>query len=536
MQRRCSLVIVFTAAATFVSLAGGEDLSEKYAATLDFSRQPRGFDWTCQAKDIWRLREFSISLGEDFAIQLGASHVAFGCHKTNVLWAAILPTEPGTIVKASAGQGERVTSIWLRFHPGRVGKLFPTATVAEQGDAELIARAKQIASFKMRGSYHVGPRPAVTQRNHIIVDCETSGGSRRFYLLDTVAQTVEYVDAFRGRALQVTKPLAQGGAVEIFDRVWQAFDREYALFAIKPRVNWPKLREEFRARAERATDHRELAAIISAMLDHLQDLHVYVRVDGDYVQGYSRKRPLNANTKALQHLLGPLKPAGKDIEWARTEDGIGYISVDGLRDEELPATFEKTLQQMEGTRGLILDLRFNGGGAEPLAQPIAGCFLDRPRIYAQSQFRNGPRHTDLGPKYQREVRPSKRWYYEGPVIALQGQKTMSSAEAFVLMLAQCPHVTTMGDRTAGSSGNPRQINAGAGIVVNLPRWIAMDPDAKPFETVGVQPDVVVNAAAADFTETSDPVLSAALKQLRAAKRRADEFLQLRPEATRPSSF
>ena len=82
------------------------------------------------------------------------------------------------------------------------------------------------------------------------------------------------------------------------------------------------------------------------------------------------------------------------------------------------------------------------------------------------------------------------------------------------MLAQCPQVTTMGDRTAGSSGNPRQIRLAGEISVYLPRWIDMDPAGKPIDTVGVEPKAKLSFAPAEFTATFDPVLDAALKKLR----------------------
>jgi C-terminal processing protease CtpA/Prc len=92
---------------------------------------------------------------------------------------------------------------------------------------------------------------------------------------------------------------------------------------------------------------------------------------------------------------------------------------------------------------------------------------------------------------------------------------MSSAESFYLMFAQCPQVTTMGDRTAGSSANPRRIDAGSGITVNLPRWLDLLPNGNRLDTVGVSPDVRVEAGPGEFFNESDPVLEAALKRLRA---------------------
>jgi C-terminal processing protease CtpA/Prc len=107
--------------------------------------------------------------------------------------------------------------------------------------------------------------------------------------------------------------------------------------------------------------------------------------------------------------------------------------------------------------------------------------------------------------------------YEKPVIALTGQKTMSSAESYALMMGQCPQVTTLGDRTAGSSGCPRLLELPADITVRLPRWLDMDPKGKPLDFVGVKPEVVVETSVNDFKSNCDPVLQAALKRLLQAK-------------------
>jgi C-terminal processing protease CtpA/Prc len=71
----------------------------------------------------------------------------------------------------------------------------------------------------------------------------------------------------------------------------------------------------------------------------------------------------------------------------------------------------------------------------------------------------------------------------------------------------------MGDRTAGSSGNPRLLNLPGRITVRMPRWIDMDPEGNPIEHVGVAPDVPVETKWGDFG-SADPVLEAALSKLR----------------------
>jgi peptidase S41-like protein/tricorn protease-like protein/Big-like domain-containing protein len=536
VARTLGLVVGLVLAVTASAVA--TDLAQEYPATLDFSESQQGYAWQSGPQDVWHLKEFDYELGDGFCLRLGPSQIVFGCHESNVLWASVFPDEPGEIVAASAGKGERITSIWLRFHPARLGELFPEQAVVGQGDASLLPRARRLAAHKMHGCWHAGNLPMVPWKKSIVFDLETYEGARRYYFLDTDTGEIEYEDYFRTHPLPVAKPLDSVTALEAFDEVWEAFDRDYAMFVIKPQVDWAKLRQTYGPRAAEVSTNHELASIISEMLDHLEDLHVYVTVDGEYIPGYSRDRPLNANPKALPRLIGEITETGHDLDWGRTEDGIGYVNIHQLSDSALPGTFDELLAEMADTSGLILDLRHNGGGAEPLGCAIAGRLLDRPRVYSVSQFRDGPEHTDLTPKYERTCGPEGPWRYTGPTAVLQGRKTMSSAESFVLALAQCPQVTTLGDCTAGSSGNPRSLEAGAGIVVNLPQWIDMDPTGKPIDVVGVPPDVKVEAKSAEFAEEEDPVLVAALDHLRGLLQgegpRPEDVLIRRPGVPLPS--
>jgi carboxyl-terminal processing protease len=495
-----------------VACAEPVDLGKQYPATLDFSEQPRGLDWTCGPEDIWRLKEFSYAMGKEFAIRLGPSQVVFGRHETNVVWAVILPDEPGEIIAAKQGKGEHITSVWLRFHPARVTELFPAEIVLSQGDAGKKAPALRIAAYKMNACWQAGNLPMIPMKESLTLDLETREGKRWFISLDTMAKKIVHFSSHK--PMPESKPIDEKTALEIFDAVWNAFDHEYAMFAIKPKVDWDKLRETYRPRAAIAKNNQDLASAIAEMLNQLEDLHVYVEVDGQYIPGYNRDRPLNANPNARASLIGKIASTDNGLVWGKTGDGIGYISIDKLTDPALPEDFDEILEKMADTKGLIFDLRFNGGGSEPLGQQITGRFLDCPRVYSLSQYRSGPKHTDLTANSERTCKPEGPWHYVGPVVLLQGQKTMSSAESFALMLAQCPQVTTLGDRTAGSSGNPRRVEPGAGIVVNLPRWIDMDPAGKPIDFVGVSPQIKIEAKPDDFSGERDPVLAAALERLR----------------------
>lgn len=520
ISRRTGLVAAALVALIFCHTGPGHaksvNLAKKYKATLDYEEGAGGRDWTCGTGDVWSLKAFTYTLPGKVKIVLGPSVVVFGKQGGNVLWAVVLPDEPGRIVKAPAGEGDEVTSIFLRFHPARVGAHFPTKTVKGQGAPFRLVPARWIYQHKINAAWQHDNLPVIPYKEAVVLDCETTAGTRRFFSINEKKKSAEYVSAFQGRAVPEppSTPLRRGEAADLFEKVWKAFDREYAMFTVKPSLDWKKLKKEYAPLARKAGTGFEAAAVIAALLAHLEDLHVHVTVEGHHLWCFSRFRPLNASWKATKKIVGTIREKGKLLAWGKTKNNFGYISVWGLNDPALPDAFDSTLEELKNTKGLILDLRFNGGGSETLALKMAGRFVDKKRIYSLNQYRNGPKHKQLGSKLERTFEPCGAWRYEAPVAVLCGRKTMSSAESFVLMMAQCPQVVLIGDRTAGSSANPRRLELDGGIVVNLPRWLDMDPDGKPIDAVGVAPDILVEAASKEFSETEDPVLEKAIKQLK----------------------
>lgn len=516
IARRVCLLLLFAA----VGRAQGVDLAEKYPATLDWNENAGARDWTCDENDVWLLSSFTYAFGDQFAIELGGSIVVFGKHGTNVVWAGVFPDEPGKIVKASNGEGESIASVWLRFNPALVGDLFPAASVIGPGEANGVVWGKRLYNRKIRASWQAGDQPVIPWKHSLVIDIETEGGPRRFFMIDTRKGEAKYEPFFEKQTLPPLVSVTPEDALKAFDDVWEAFDREYPMFAIKPHVDWNALKGTYRPRMTNARTTYEAAAVIAEMLAHLEDLHVFVKAGEEFLPGYTRERPFNMNTQAVRPNFPDIQDNRQQLAWGRTADGIGYINVYGLGDKELPRAFDAALEQLGETWSLIIDLRMNGGGDELLAREMAGRFLDRAYVYSLNQYRNGPDHTDLGPKLQRQCEPRGPWRYAAPVAVLVGQRTMSSAESFALMLAQASSATLIGDRTAGSSANPRLVQTAGGIQVNLPRWLDLTPDGKPIDGVGVQPDIEIEASPEDFASRSsgeqpDPVLEKALEHLRA---------------------
>jgi serine/threonine protein kinase len=303
-------------------------------------------------------------------------------------------------------------------------------------------------------------------------------------------------------------------AASAFDQVWSAFDRDYAMFGLRPEVDWAKLRDQYRPMALQANSAQELARVFAHLLKPLRDLHVWVKVAGKNVPVFQRPAISNANPSARRAILGDINDAGPAVQWAVTADKVGYLAISRWMESDTPSRCDEALEQMRDTRGLIVDVRLNGGGSENLGAKVAGRFLKEPFVYGYNQIRNGPRHTDLGRKSSRTVSPRGPWRYEHPVVLLIGQRCMSSNESFVAMMSGVPGIVIMGDHTRGSSGNPQELHLPMDITVSVPRWIDYLPDGTLLDERGFQPQVPFKPAPDAFRGKRDDLLSAALERLR----------------------
>jgi peptidase S41-like protein len=504
------LIFVYSLMA-YPVLADGVDLLQRYPTTLADVAATKDYAWNFSKDDIFELSEFNLIVTDSLEIKLGSADVGIGSSENGAVWAAVIPRATGTILSEAAPMSEKVAHVWLRFHPTDVIKLFPPNTVKDTGDEKTYNRMRQICDLRFRSSYHQGNNALIPEVGVYGVDVDVTEGERRFFSVDLNKETVKHYPKFI-KAISINR-ISKNDAELSFDLIWDAFDRDYAMFVIRPEVDWDALKVKYRTLAIECKTAYDFAGVCAKMLAHLRDLHVWVRIGHDSIPVFDRPRKLNANPRAIPSIIGELKTE-KSVQWAVTKDKIGYIAINSWSDQKAPKSFEKAIATMTNTRGLIVDVRMNGGGSETLARPVAGRFLVEEATYAYSQYRSDKtKRTELGEKIARCVRPAGPWHYDRPVVLLIGQKCLSSNEAFAAMMDQAPRVTLMGDHTGGSSGNPKMIETPIDVRVSVPRWLSILVDGKLLDERGVQPDVVFEETTDSFTN-GDALLEAALERLR----------------------
>jgi hypothetical protein len=493
------------------------DLLQRYPTkmTNGDTRPDQARSWEFTADDIFRVSKFQLEVGKELRVEIGLADLGVGHCADGAVWAVLIPRTSGTLTRQATNQ-EAIADVWLRFHPKEISRLFPPETVSRDGASNLVWRMEAIAGSKLFSSWHAGDRAMIPEPKQMTVDVDTQGGPRRFFSVDTEARKAKYFAAFEERSVKLPPAITPALAGAAFDQLWEAFDEKYAMFTLRPEVDWAKLREQYRPKALAAKSTYEFAEVCADMLKNLRDLHIWLTVAGANMPVFNRPRTANANPQGCQTILHNLareSGAAGAVAWAVTTNSIGYIAISGWEDSKIPVECGEALEQMRDTRGLIVDVRLNGGGGEPLAEQFAGRFLEKEFVYAHSQFRNGPSHTNLTVKYERTVAPRGPWRYDRPVILLIGQKCMSSAESFIGMMTGDPEVTTMGDHTCGSSGNPNIVTLPLDITVSVPQWIDYMPDGSPLDERGFQPQIPFRPVPGAFEGDRDDLLEAAIARL-----------------------
>ena len=190
--------------------------------------------------------------------------------------------------------------------------------------------------------------------------------------------------------------------VENFEYLWKTFDRHYGIFLPKG-VDWNLLYKVYRPKVTSETTEDELFDIMSQMLGHLNDNHVRLRSQTrSYCAGILEEIPREGFSLELvqsKFLRNEFQSRmGGRFHFGWVTDSVGYFHFSGFGNlEESARIVDEIVQTFQNAKGLIIDVRNNGGGSDQVGKAIADRFADKKRLYMTTQIRNGPEYDDFTP-------------------------------------------------------------------------------------------------------------------------------------------
>ena len=182
---------------------------------------------------------------------------------------------------------------------------------------------------------------------------------------------------------------------------------------------------------------------------------------------------------------------------------VGYI-VQYTFTQNSPQEFQKALETLlaQNPKGLIWDLRSNGGGSMEAAQTILSSFIGDGLLFSVEQ-KDGKR-TDF-PARGKPLAPKI------PLVVLVGGRTYSAAETSASAIQERKRGVVMGAVTFGKGTVQATVQLADDCLLQftIAKWLS--PSGKWYEKIGVTPDIAVND---DSATAQDDVLDAAINFLK----------------------
>tara|TARA_R110000744_G_scaffold355397_2_gene461946 strand:+ start:8220 stop:10094 length:1875 start_codon:yes stop_codon:yes gene_type:complete len=293
---------------------------------------------------------------------------------------------------------------------------------------------------------------------------------------------------------------------------------------------------------------KNIRPYISSSTEHIKrNMEAYQLLEGN--RNDSVQIEIRTPENRLKQLS--LSRESSDIDWVvpaepwelssfKKMGEIAYVSLNSFDSSRIVEEFESYLDSIQSSKGLIIDLRKNGGGNSWNGYNILKYLTDDPIITSKWKTRDhrpafkawgvfvDEESENLG-SWDLETLSAYKddyWFESGPdtispndrliklpTIVLIGNNTASAAEDFLVAADPLKNFETMGDYTYGSTGQPMFLRLPGGGKARICTKRDTYPDGREFVGYGIQPDIMVAKTLEDFLKGDDSVLGEALKRL-----------------------
>ena len=200
-----------------------------------------------------------------------------------------------------------------------------------------------------------------------------------------------------------------------------------------------------------------------------------------------------------------------------------------FHDEKILQDFNDIYDEVKQSQGLIIDLRFNGGGNSSIAAEILSHFTNKNlegSIWKTKKhiaaFKAWGNYSEKYKSYAKdnawesgtmELLKAKENIHIVPTYVLIGRQTASAAEDFLIYADKLKHFTTIGEKTYGSTGQPIFFDLPGGGSFRICTKRDTYPDGREFVGYGITPQVIIDRMPVHLRSEKDIVLSSSIKKL-----------------------
>jgi hypothetical protein len=312
---------------------------------------------------------------------------------------------------------------------------------------------------------------------------------------------------------------------ENFEYLWKQIDEKYSYFELK-NIDWNEVYTVYEPQVTSDLSNEAFFNLMFEMLSTLRDGHVNLQSPFNISRyNISYDAPENINYRLLEdyylepgelnrygvsensYITGPLRTQIFPVN----DKSIGYIYYGSFSKIVSDYDIDYTLNRMQHTDGLIIDVRNNGGGAPINIFQILKRLTREQRLIYVSKIKNGPGHEDFDEPESIYLEPGGNIKYTKPIVLLTNRNCYSATSFFAAAAKAFPNITQIGDTTGGGAGAPHGGQMPNGWYYRFSVTRSAYPSSEgliDFEK-GVAPEITVNMNPLDEDQGIDSIIEAA---------------------------
>ncbi len=192
------------------------------------------------------------------------------------------------------------------------------------------------------------------------------------------------------------------------------------------------------------------------------------------------------------------------------DQGIAYVDLGRI---EIDA-YTVIVSDLWESAGILIDMR--GYPRAGMITAMADLVFSKPTSYLQGRI---PIHATPDP---RVLESQTSWpqqpveteaVFDGPIVLLTNVVATSAAETLSMLMQDSGRVVVVGETTSGTNGNVTEVSLPFGVSALFSGMEVRHVDGRPFQGIGIIPDVVVHPTLQGIREGRDEILEKGIEVL-----------------------
>lgn len=299
-----------------------------------------------------------------------------------------------------------------------------------------------------------------------------------------------------------------------FEALWNIMDDRYCYFDTKE-IDWNNIYKEYSPRIDTTTSKYSLFSTFGEMLAELKDGHVnlYSSFDRSRYWKWYTDYPSNFSSQLSKKYLGNnYRIAGPFQYNIIPNTNIGYLYYGSFANGFSDANIKEIFEFFKSCKGLIIDVRNNGGGSISNSEQLASYFFYEKTLTHYIKHKTGKKHNDFSEATAIYTPSHNSISWQRQVAVLTNRMSYSATNEFVCRMNSAPKTIFVGDKTGGGGGLPLSSELPNGWMVRFSSSPMFDADMNDIE-MGIDPTIKIDLSKEDENEGIDTIIEKAILEI-----------------------